>query len=167
MVAAARRPRLAKIRYVLQRLKNLQAVFTAGGVLVLFALYALAYRDLPAQVVDVIASAPAGIAWLPWSLPAMLIPGGATAIATGAGIALSAVGLTAAGVRLAEHLVRDGLIVGSGAYRGRRGRPPATPSGSRGWFRGIVGRELTLLRRDRNLFVTTLVVPILIIAFSS
>ncbi|MDQ3367255.1 MAG: CPBP family intramembrane metalloprotease [Myxococcota bacterium] len=149
-------------RMALPRLKNIQAVCTALGTLSMLALYMCSSRTLPFELSALAVIPEHAVRWLPWSLPVTLVAGGPAAVGAGAAMLVGGVALTAAGVRLGEHLVRDGLIVGAGAYRGERG---AAPAASRRWFRGIVDRELVLLLRDRNLLLQTLILPILVIAF--
>lgn len=80
----------------------------------------------------------------PWPVIAVLA-------AVGAGLPV----LAAAG---SHRLVQGGLISQAGTYGGRRGRP-RRPTG-RGVFRGMAGKELLLLARDRSFLAQTIVLPI-------
>jgi ABC-2 type transport system permease protein len=71
------------------------------------------------------------------------------------------------GVRVLRHQLRHGVISGSSrdAARGVPARQaPASPAG-RGWLRlgAVQLREMTLLSRDRNFMVQSLVLPLLIV----
>ena len=67
-------------------------------------------------------------------------------------------------MRLSERLVRDGLIAEPGSYRGKRKKDRL--NSGRNWLpAGLVGREIRLLLRDRQLFVTCLLVPLLLGGF--
>jgi len=147
-------------RFSLPALKNLQAICSALGIILFFAIYALGYVKVPASVRDALGALPPQLVWLPWSLPTILLDGGTSAaIASAIGL-VGATAVTAAAILGGERLVRDGLVVGSSDRV--RGRATAARVAR---LHGIVGRELTLLRRDRNRFVQTLVVPVLILGF--
>ncbi|MBI4601346.1 MAG: CPBP family intramembrane metalloprotease [Planctomycetes bacterium] len=170
-------------RHSLSRVKNLQALFTVLGMLALYAvLYIAIARDLPGWLSAALGDAPRFAAWLPPALPVTLVR--EASAGTGA-IALAAFGaaIVAAAVVAAAWIVRDGLVSsGGGAYQGTRGAPGAAQAhglaraqaqaqaGARArartpLARGIVGKELRLLVRDRNFLVQTLVVPFLVIGF--
>jgi membrane protease YdiL (CAAX protease family) len=105
-------------------------------------------------------------AWLyaPLSAP-LALTGGARAAAASALVMLAcAVSIPFGTVLVAEHLVRGGVVVGTGAYRGARGTPAAAPLG-KGLFRGVVKKELRALFRDRQLRTQAFVTPVMIAAF--
>ncbi|HEV3115052.1 MAG TPA: CPBP family intramembrane glutamic endopeptidase [Candidatus Binataceae bacterium] len=66
-------------------------------------------------------------------------------------------------VRASEWLTRDGLIKAGGPYQG--GRSLGQDRIHDTWLRGIGAQEMLLLRRDRNLLVQVLVVPLLVPAY--
>lgn len=151
-------------RLSLQRLKSVQAVCTALGTVSMLFIYMCSSRALPFELGAVAVMPEDAVRWLPWALPVLLTAGGTVALAAGGIMLVAAIVLVTGGVRISEHLVRDGLVVSAGSYRGERGlTPPA--STSRRWFRGIVDREIVLLLRDRNLLMQTLLVPLLVIGF--
>ncbi len=142
------------------RLKNLQALFTVVGIVLLFLLFALARSLVVAQwVVRVASHRWPLLLWNPFSIPvAAFFRSPAAIIAcelfTVAGVVLGS-------VFLCSFLVRDGLISSPAAYSGDRGRV----SGRDFLPAGIIGKDLRLLLRDRNFFVQTLVAPALIVCF--
>ena len=141
------------------RLRNLQAVSVALGTLLFLAVLVPIYHQ--GAAVWLVDRAAGWSIYLPWNL----VLGCAAAdridplwLGLHAGAALV---LVVVAVLAAERMVAGGLVVGGG-LAGRRGRwsPPA-----RGRLRGIAGRELRLLARDRALMVQTLVIPVLALGF--
>jgi len=142
------------------RLKNLQAMFTLVGIVLLFLLFALARSQVVAQwVVSVGRSGSPVLIWNPFSIPAIAFDSPIAAIA-GCEFATGAVILLGA-IALCSILVRDGLISAPAVYTGER----SLVSASDYLPAGIVGKDLRLLLRDRNFFVQTLVAPALIVCF--
>lgn len=145
------------------RLKNLQALFTLSGTILLFVVYWVVFAaETPSFFVRAAMAAPDIVLWNPLSVPALLC-GHGVAVATAATVA---VGLffPIGAVLMSQRLVAGGLLSTTSAYEGTRGRPAKREADGR--FRGIVGKELRLLSRDRNFLVQTLVVPILIVGFN-
>ena len=141
------------------RLRNVQAASVALGTLLLLAVFVPAYHDgVAAWLVD---HAGSWTVYLPWNLAL----GGALADRVASGWLLlhagAALAMAAAAVLAAERMVAGGLVV-AGGLPGRRGQW-SPPTGRRA--RGIAGRELRLLARDRALLVQTLVLPLLVIGF--
>ncbi len=150
--------------FPLGRLKNLQAGFTVLGVFALMGLVLLCSRE---AWTEWLAAMSAGLGdwfvWLPFGLPAALAREG------GAGAALPlmvVLGVAAplGAARAAGWMVRDGLISHTGPLQGLR-RPAGAIRFRPGRFRGIIGKEMLLLVRDRNFLAQTLVVPIIVIGF--
>jgi hypothetical protein len=142
------------------RLKNLQALFTLVGIVLLFLLFALARSQVVSQwVVHLAQHGSSLLVCNPFSLPAacfFLPPAEAAGweLFCAAAIILGSVGLC-------SFLVRDGLISAPAIYTGERG-----PGTRRDFLpAGIIGKDLRLLLRDRNFFVQTLVAPGLIVCF--
>ncbi|HET6427743.1 MAG TPA: hypothetical protein VFJ30_04995, partial [Phycisphaerae bacterium] len=145
-------------------LKSCQAAFTVAGMACLMSmLFMVNIRPLPAAACRVFDLAPSWLAWTPLGAPALLCRGGLPVAWPMAVTGLWAAALVWGAVRGAEWLVRDGLMGSTGAYQGARGRPasPVRP----GLFKGIVGKEVRLLLRDRNFFVQTLITPLMVIGF--
>jgi membrane protease YdiL (CAAX protease family) len=142
------------------RLKNLQALFTVVGIVLLFMLFALARSQEVAQwVIRMAAHRLPLLIWNPLSIPAgaFFLPLPVFA----AWEIAAAAGITVCSIALCAWLVRDGLISAPAAYSGDRGPARAgdlLPA-------GIIGKDLRLLLRDRNFFVQTLVAPALIVLF--
>ncbi len=144
------------------RLKNLQAVLTLAGTLLLFAVYWIAFSpEIPEVFVRVAIATPGELLWIPLTLPALLC---GKSLGAAAGV-IGAMFLVPYGaVVVARQRVRYGLLTTTATYEGRRGAV-AAPAGE-GGLRGIVGKEIRLLMRDRNFLVQTLVVPVLIVGFN-
>jgi membrane protease YdiL (CAAX protease family) len=142
------------------RLKNLQALFTLVGIVLLFLLFALARSQVVTQWVVRLASRHSPLlVWNPFSMPAaaFFLPG----MVVAAWELLGAAVIVLCAVALCSLLVRDGLISAPAVYSGDRGpisESAFLPS-------GIIGKDLRLLLRDRNFFVQTLVAPALIVCF--
>ena len=146
--------------FPLNRLKNFQAGFTLLGTLLLMAVFAAAAAPvLPVAVLDLLTSFPLPASWNPFSVPALLCLSPAPA---GAAMLAFVLLVPWGAARLAQGLVRDGLLTTAGAYQGRRRAGAPSPSGG---FRGVVGKDLRLLFRDRNFLVQTLVVPLVVFGF--
>jgi len=147
-----------------KRLKSCQAAFTVLGMVCLMSmLFLVNIRPLPAAACGVFDLAPSWLAWTPLGAPALLCRPGLPVAWPLAVTGLWAAGLVWGAIRGAEWLVRDGLMGSGGAYQGVRGRA-AAPARA-GLFKGIVGKEVRLLCRDRNFFVQTLITPLMVIGF--
>lgn len=145
--------------FPLNRLKNFQAGFTLLGTLSIMAVFAAAVTPrVPAGVLDFMTGWPEAALWNPFSLPALLC---SRPLAAGIALPIAAVLVPWVAVRLAQRFVRDGLLATSGVYAGKR-RAAASPPGM---LRGVVGKDLRLLLRDRNFLVQTLVVPLAVFGF--
>jgi len=145
------------------RLKNLQAVFALGSMLCLMELLLLAAvgSGRPA-LLDALRHQGSWVQWLPFSLPMMLCSSGPGPWAAAGAMAALAVLVPPAAVRAAGWLVREGLVSAAGSDRSTRG-PSERIGAFGGVLRGIVGKELRLLARDRSLLVQCFVVPVFVI----
>jgi ABC-2 type transport system permease protein len=155
-------------RLSLARLRNLQGTATILGMLLLLGLFYVAYGSSGASRIVAVASAlPDALLWQPLSAPLLL---GKEPLAVGAVLVGFALAITLVAVWTCERIVRGGLVTVSGPSSTRS--LPARPAPSPGPFlfprlRGIVGKEIRVLLRDRNYFVQTLIVPIMIIGFQA
>jgi membrane protease YdiL (CAAX protease family) len=141
------------------RLRNVQAVAVAVGALFFLAPLVAAYHEGAGRWL--VAHAAGWTTYLPWSLA---LGSAATDRVDVVSLALhagAAVAMVAGAVVAAERMVAGGLVI-AGAQSGRRG-DWSPPAGRRA--RGIAGRELRLLARDRALMVQTLVIPLVVIGF--
>jgi ABC-2 type transport system permease protein len=142
------------------RLKNLQALFTLVGIVLLFMLFALARsREVSQWVVRVATTDSPLLLWNPFSICA-----GAFALPLWsiAGCEIAAAGVIVMGaIWGSAFLVRDGVVAAPAAYTGGRGED----AGADFLPAGIIGKDVRLLLRDRNFFVQTLVAPALIVCF--
>jgi ABC-2 type transport system permease protein len=157
------------LRMRLRNLKNLQALFTVSGTVMLVLILWLSNGlTLPSVVTSY---GPRFWPTLnPCSLPAELArAGGAPWTAMVATLmAASALLVPILAVLACSHLVRTGLISTTGPLQGSRGarRPqdPTRESADRRppFLKGALAKDLRLLRRDRNFLVQTLVFPLLL-----
>jgi ABC-2 type transport system permease protein len=148
------------------RRKNLQAILGLVG-----SWSFLVFFMLPGfQTFDTLVAS--GLTWVPlmtwanpFALPALLCVKSWAPLGVAAVMALSGVVVPVAAVRLTGWMVRDGLVATPGANQAFR-RPWRADLGKiAGWFRGIVGKDLRLLMRDRAFLVRTLVLPVLLLGF--
>jgi hypothetical protein len=149
------------------RLKNSQALFTVISLLTFFLVMGLAVApQLPKHLVRWAEGLPAAALWNPVSLPVLLCGNLSTSWVWMA-LAGWAVGLPLVAALFSSYFVRDGLLTSANPYQGVRGvaAVPLVP-GLLAGMKGLVGKDLRLLVRDRNLFVQTMVVPVLIIGFN-
>ena len=149
------------------RLKNTQALFTVLGTACLLMFYACMFSAPFAGFLTRRAAAmPQLLTWNPSSLPLTAISPGLSGWQRQL-LVLAMVGGILATVLFAalasEWLTRDGLIKAGGPYQG--GRSPGQGRIRDTWLRGIGAQEMLLLRRDRNLLVQVLIVPLLVPAY--
>jgi membrane protease YdiL (CAAX protease family) len=156
----------ARKRLAPGRRKNLQAVLAIAAQVLALLFCAIEVTPHADGLVEAAAN------WLPvvvaagnpWSVPVALgAPGWGLAAVMAMG--LLAVAVPFVSVRAAGWLVRDGLIVSSGAHQGSRGRRPAGVGRIGGWLRGVLAKELRLLVRDRAFLAQTLIAPVLVMGF--
>lgn len=142
--------------------RNLQALAGLLGTVLFFLLFWLIMHGATSPAVNrAVASLPAAAWWNPAAMPVQLAVAGSTRwIALAALAAVTA--LAAGGAVLGSAaLLRRGLLP-DGQQSGRR---VSAATARRGWFRGIVAKDLLLLRRDRQLLVQSVLVPVLVVAF--
>lgn len=142
------------------QLKNLQALFSVIGSVLMMFLYFLMLKGAPVEwLVSMAHKGPMLLVMNPFSLPSW-----SCAMASAPVVLLQMAGAVAfvwAGAGCCVELVRDGLVTASGAYIGKRGATPSAAPARRSLLpSGIIGKDLRLLLRDRNLFVKTLVLPL-------
>lgn len=157
-----------RLRLPLARVKNIQAGCTLLGILALYAVLAFAVsQSPPAWLFDLVERVPGLFEWLPTALPALLAHPAGLAAPIAVGLTLAAA-FVLGSVALSAHLVRRGLVCSAAPAAGERGLAAArrrSASDSRLRLRGLFGRELRLLLRDRTFLVQTILVPLLIIGF--
>lgn len=143
----------------LRWIKNVQAALTLIGMLAFLGAFLLVTQPglteeawnlaegVGAWFLYTPFGAPVAATWNPWLLVVGFV-----------GNALIAV----AAVLVCSALVRKGLVQAGGPFSGTRTKKPQA---TRSRFTGILGKEWTLLVRDRNYFVQTLIVPLLLLGF--
>jgi membrane protease YdiL (CAAX protease family) len=147
------------------RLKNYQALAGILGMLGLMSLFILPHtRTFPRGLLDWLATSSDWMLLFPPSLPALLCEHGASVPLVLADLVASAVVMTIASVLLSAHMLRGGLLRQSSELTGAR-RAAAPGRGIAGPFRGVVGKEIRLLLRDRTYLAQTVVVPMLMVVF--
>ena len=149
------------------KLKNLQAGFALLGFLLFFSLILLARPDAGLmELLERSSPPPAAAVWNPFAAPLLLCLGEMPkweAVTAGcvytAFIALGAVALF-------ERLMRSGLLANAAVYEGSRGGAGGVFKGGGFAFRGIIGKDLRLLLRDRNFLVQTLILPLVVVGYN-
>ena len=147
----------ARLRLPSSRLRNLGAA--AQVVAMLSGLPALAVALVPDRVPVAFFDALQTAAWLPYlptALPVHLF--GPHGLVVAAAVVAISPALVWGAARLGQHLIRGG--VDGGAGESRRGGERTAPASL-----GMFGRELLLLRRDRNVLVQRLVVPAVLLVW--
>ncbi|HYE05816.1 MAG TPA: CPBP family intramembrane glutamic endopeptidase [Planctomycetota bacterium] len=138
-------------------LKNAQALATVLALLLMVAIYATAF--LPEVSALAIAGARAAPTWWTWCAPASLLASvDPPPIATiGAQIAFAAVAVAVA-LAIAGRALARGFVSHANPYAGARGVRG-------GGFAplGVLGKDLLLLRRDRNQLVAAVMVPLVMV----
>jgi membrane protease YdiL (CAAX protease family) len=147
------------------RRKNVQATFVLLGCVLGLLGVALYYSPVLDRALLTVAACVPGVEANPLSLPAALCHGGTAALAAGGLIVALVAAVPLGALRLAERLVRDGLVASSNAYQGSRGAQASGRRGVSSLLSGVVGKELLLLMRDRSFLVLTLLTPLLIGGF--
>ncbi len=154
-----------RLRLAPAAIKNLQALFTLLGSVLLFLLLFLGMvEETPAWIERAIVGLPELLAWLPWAWPLHLARpdlGTTSVILGGVGVLVAGVLAGVLGASLTGRLLRNGLMIGGGAFQGSRAAGGVRSSS--GLVRGIPGKDLRLLWRDRSSLVQTLVIPAFII----
>lgn len=144
------------------RLKNLQALISVFGIVFFYCvLYLSLARELPDWFQWLATQPWSRLAVLPSNLPLLFFDGSSLSLTVA--VQLSALSLFfMLGVMLPARLVRGGLVRASGGYQGTRFSRFAP---RKAFLKGVLGKEVRLLMRDRGFFVQTLVVPVLILGF--
>ncbi len=147
------------------QLGNLQALLSMAG---LFPMYMSMSFGMATGgfAYDWAASMPAWSAWTPPGLLVRLLNanGAATLLPAALLLAQSAL-LMLLGMAMLRRQLRHGVVGAGQREASRKSAPAALPAGTRFARLGTViqRRELTLLMRDRNFMVQTLLLPLLII----
>ncbi|MEM7232478.1 MAG: type II CAAX endopeptidase family protein, partial [Planctomycetota bacterium] len=151
----------------LSRLKNIQAAFTVIGLIIIYGMMFIAFRPpTSAFFVDLATRIPDGARFLPSGIALLGVADGG--IGLPAAIALELflafavlVGCTTLGARA----IRDGLVQTTGSpHQGKRQSAKSSASLRRSG-NPILAKDFALFRRDRNFFVQTIVLPVLMLVF--
>lgn len=148
-------------RFAIQSVRTIQAIATVSAMVLLgggfAALNGTRGSGAARWFVELALAAPEALVWSPqvWPVAALRSPLLATALGLGT-LAL----LLAVATRATTRLLEGGIEVAPGASLGTRG-VSRQPRWTRATLtRGVLGKELALLARDRNFFAQTIVVPI-------
>jgi ABC-2 type transport system permease protein len=153
------------------RLRNLQAVLSVVGIVLLYLVISLGLVSPLAFVLNWARDFPAWGLWLPPGLVVQAI--NAQDLPTQLGFAtllLVEVGLALwVGLKVLTHQLRNGVVAASSRESGRRSaqlrEPVRADAAPTRWLLGtaVQRRELRLLGRDRSFLVQTLVLPLVIV----
>ncbi|HEU5135942.1 MAG TPA: type II CAAX endopeptidase family protein [Steroidobacteraceae bacterium] len=162
-----------RLRLRAAQLRNLHAVFSVLSIILMYLAFSIGMKGKAEFMLGLAESMPDWLLYTPMGLTARMINERTFSDAILLLLALLAeVGVIAwLGVRLLRHVLRHGVVAG-GAREGARNASSApepalaadAPAAS-GMFTlsAVHRRELTLLRRDRNFLVQSLVLPLLIV----
>lgn len=150
-------------RFSLAAIKNFQALFS----IVATAMMLIVYVPFAHAKLAHFARALPGIwrevpMWLPAGLPAVFVTGAGQALPAVLTIIVCGVVAFVAATECSHRMILPGLISQTGPLQGRRGRE-AQPARRMPVLRGIIGKELRLLLRDRNFFAQAIIVPAMIV----
>jgi len=164
-----------RLRLRSAQLRNLHAVLSVLSIVLMYLSFSIGLKGKSEFMLGLAESMPGWLLYTPMGLTARMINERAFADAILLLLALLAeVGvITWLGVRLLRHVLRHGVVAG-GAREGARTAPgvadtalapdaPAAAGFPRITLSAVQRRELTLLRRDRNFLVQSLVLPLLIV----
>ncbi|MEO8061802.1 MAG: type II CAAX endopeptidase family protein [Pseudomonadota bacterium] len=151
------------------QLRNLNAAISVLSIVVLYLAISFGLPEKSGFMTGLAAATPAWFAWTPLGLTVRALNDRDTA-----GMALAALGLLAQvaiilwlGVRLLRHQLRHGVVAGGARDAARTAAPAISPTArsrpALTKMSAVQRRELTLLGRDRNFLVQSLVVPLLIV----
>lgn len=148
-----------RLNLSVQRLRGIQGLSALVTTLMFFALVAgAAQRPLAEWFSAPLLGAPDLVRNLPTAWPVSLIERPLVGAGLCLALALIAMGLA---IEVTTWLLRHGTTRSDGAAPQARGS--ARWHRAAGTFRGLLGKELRLLLRDRNFLVSTLVVPVVMI----
>jgi len=157
-----------RLKVATTRIRSVQALCTIVGMVFLLLVVLVANTpSLPAWFASSVRRAPSAVLWFPPSVPAMLCEGGwpLCAVLAGAGALLAAA--VCGSLYACGRLVASGLVGQGGTYVGTRTPQASEAKPARSWrIRGIVGKDLRLLLRDRNLLLRTVLLPPIVVAFN-
>lgn len=137
----------------------LQMIFLMGTMAAAMA------PDATAWLVDTARRLPEAVVYVPTFLPLQCCRGGSAAWAVAAGLAGLAVAAPVLAALACERMVAGGVLARSGTFEGRRARPAAAGRRKPHLLRGVLGKELLLLARDRSFLAQTVILPIILCLF--
>ena len=144
----------------LAAIKNVQALCTVLGSLSILGLYALIFRKPPIFFIELVDHTPAVLGWFPHTAISGMVGDAGGALLRMAYLLASTFALAWIVLIVCERSVRRGLISSGGVAQGRRGVSSSAKQG----LRGMIGKEVRLVMRDRNFMVQCFFVPIFIFA---
>lgn len=152
------------------QLRNLQALCSIASLAPIYLAASLGNFSGAAPGIALAAAFPAWTGWTPPGLVLQLLNahGAGAALAAAAPLALEVAALLWLGVRLLRHLLRDGVLASGPRERAsgpRAGARTPAPGCAPRWRIGtaVQRRELSLLGRDRNFLVQSLLLPVLMV----
>ncbi len=152
------------------QLRNLHAVLAVLSIVTMYLGISFGLRNRADFMIGMAASMPEWLLWTPVGLTVLVLNERGVA---DQGVYLllllaEAGGLAWLGVRLLRFQLRNGVVSGSTRDAARSSAPALPAAAAAGprfsWLGAVQRRELTLLSRDRNFMVQSLVLPLLIVA---
>jgi hypothetical protein len=149
------------------QLRNLHAVISVLSIVTMYFAISMGMKGKADFMVGLAASMPAWLAYTPMGLTVRVINERSfiDALVLSAALIAQVSLLVWLGVRLLRHQLRHGVVAG-GAREGARVAvvsAPVAPARGAHVLSAVQRRELTLLSRDRNFLVQSLVLPLLIV----
>lgn len=151
------------------QLRNLNAAISVLSIVVLYLAISLGLPEKSGFMTGLAASAPAWFAWTPLGLTVRVLnERDAGQMALAALELLAQVGVILwLGVQVLRRQLRHGVVAGGSRETARRAPPTVATAGAAPpailKMSAVQRRELTLLGRDRNFLVQSLVLPLLIV----
>jgi len=158
-----------RLRMRAEQLRNLHAVISVLSIVSMYLAMSLGITGKASFMLGVAASMPAALAWTPMGLVVQALNERDTLQALGWWLALAAetFALLWLGIGWLQHRLRNGVVSGGSRDAVRAAAAAAagaaTESSASARIGAVQRRELTLLSRDRNFLVQSLVLPLLIV----
>ena len=147
-------------------IKNLQALFTLLGITALMSVFFLANaRTIPVFIIQIIEKLPFSYLNFPITLPLKLFFGRIDFFAL-LYIIICQITIPLLCLLIAKKLVSNGLLKSSSVFQGVRTKKTDKKDSKKSIFRGVIGKDLKHLWRDKNHMVQTLFVPLILIIYN-
>ena len=149
------------------QLRNLNALISVMSIVTMYLAFSTGMPGKAGFMLSLAAGSPDWFAWTPMGLTVRALNARAAgeAMLLWLGLIAQVAAIVWLGIRLLRHQLRNGVVSGGAreAARGTAPAPIATRGGAAFPRSPVQRRELTLLGRDRNFLVQSLVLPLLIV----